>query len=142
MTNPDHSTPGSLPTTRRHFLQHTASALASAAVFSELPASSQVTPAASDTTQPTLPAIQLGPHQVTRLIIGGNPIYGYSHFNKILSQYQTAWHTPERVVDLLQHAERSGINAWQNSYAERTLADLERYRGAGGKMKWLCLGKP
>jgi len=89
-----------------------------------------------------LPTIDLGKHKVTRLILGGNPIYGFSHFNRLLSQYQTAWHTPERVLDLLRHAEKSGINAWQNSYAERTLADLDRYRAQGGKMHWLCLGKP
>ena len=89
-----------------------------------------------------LTTIQLGPHQVTRLIIGGNPIYGYSHFNRILGQYQTTWHTPERVVELLKHCEATGLNTWQNSYAERTLADLDRYRGAGGSLHWLCLGKP
>jgi len=89
-----------------------------------------------------LPTIKLGTHDVARLIIGGNPIYGYSHFNKILSQYQTTWHTPERVVELLLAAEANGINTWQNSYAERTLPDLERYPQAGGKMHWLCLGKP
>jgi hypothetical protein len=84
----------------------------------------------------------LGRHEVTRLIIGGNPIYGYSHFNRILSQYMTAWHTPERVVELLKHCEANGINTWQNSYAQRTLSDLDRYREAGGQMNWLCLGKP
>ncbi len=89
-----------------------------------------------------LPTIKLGTHDVTRLIIGGNPIYGYSHFNKLLSQHQTAWHTPERVVELLQRCEECGINTWQNSYAERTLQDLDRFRAAGGKMHWLCLGKP
>jgi hypothetical protein len=88
-----------------------------------------------------LPTIKLGQHDVTRLIIGGNPIYGYSHFNKMLSQHQTAWHTPERVVELLQHTQKVGINTWQNSYAERTLDDLERFRAAGGKLNWLCLGK-
>jgi hypothetical protein len=46
------------------------------------------------------------------------------------------------VVKLLQHAEVQGINTWQNSYATRTLADLDQYRAAGGKMHWLCLGKP
>src|SRR4051794_12665973 len=55
--------------------------------------------------KPLLPTIKLGKHEVTRLILGGNPIYGYSHFNKLLSQYQTAWHTPERVQELLHHAE-------------------------------------
>jgi hypothetical protein len=91
---------------------------------------------------PLLPTIKLGPHAVTRLIIGGNPIYGYSHFNKMLSQHQIAWHTPDRVVDLLKRCEEAGINTWQNSFAERTLEDLERFRTAGGKLNWLCLGKP
>lgn len=91
---------------------------------------------------PLLPTIQLGKHAVTRLIVGGNPVYGYSHFNKLLSQHQSDWHTPERVVELIQRCERAGINAWQNSYAPRTLADVDRVREAGCKVHWLCLGKP
>ena len=124
------------PTSRRKFLQETVGLAAGATVL----AAAQSTRAGA--AEPILPTVKLGPHEVTRLIIGGNPIYGYSHFNKILSQYQTAWHTPERVVELIKHAESKGINTWQNSYAERTLSDLDRYREAGGKMHWLCLGKP
>jgi len=133
--------PGPVITTRRQFLRRTAGAVATAAAFSELPSPAPARDATA-ATKANLPTIRLGSRQVTRLIIGGNPIYGYSHFNKILSQYQTAWHTPERVVELLLHAEANGINTWQSSYAERTVADLERYRAAGGKMNWLCLGKP
>jgi hypothetical protein len=125
--------------TRRHFLQRTAGLAAGAAVFGEISAQSGETTVAK---AKFLPAIKLGEHEVSRLIIGGNPIYGYSHFNRILSQYQTLWHTPERVIELLHQAENNGINTWQNSYAERTLSDLEKYRSAGGKMHWLCLGKP
>ena len=124
-----------LPTTRRKFLQQTVGAAAGAAVLSPMAQAATVA-------EPLLPTIKLGKHDVTRLIIGGNPIYGYSHFNRILSQYQTAWHTPERVVELLKHCEARGINTWQNSFAERTLSDLERFRAAGGKMNWLLLGKP
>ena len=127
------------PTTRRHFLQQAASVAAGAAVFSELNPQAL---AGASADPPRLPVIKLGKHEVTRLILGGNPIYGFSHFNHLLSQYQTDWHTPERVFELLQHAEGQGINTWQNSYAERTLADLARYRSAGGKMQWLCLSKP
>ena len=29
-----------------------------------------------------------------------------------------------------------------NFYAERTLSDLDRFRAEGGRMHWLCLGKP
>jgi hypothetical protein len=79
---------------------------------------------------------------VTRLIVGGNPIYGYSHHNRLFSQHLTDWHTPDRVLELLRRCEQCGINTWQNSYAERTLSDLDRYRSDGGSMHWLCLGKP
>jgi hypothetical protein len=122
------------PHNRRQFLQRTTGLAAGAAMLG--PSAAQ---AAND---PLLPTIKLGEHQVTRLIIGGNPIYGYSHFNRLLSQHQIAWHTPERVVNLLKHCEANGLNTWQNSYAERTLSDLDRFRDAGGKMHWLCLGKP
>jgi len=121
---------------RRDFLQQSAGA---AAGFALAPDSGET---AQQKSQPALPTIRLGTHQVTRLIIGGNPIYGYSHFNRLLGQHQTASHTPERVVELLRRCEQAGINTWQNSYAERTLQDLDRHRKAGGKLQWLCLGKP
>jgi hypothetical protein len=127
--------------TRRDFLQKTAStaALAGLASAAGAPAASAAQP------QPkpqSLPTIRLGTHKVSRLIIGGNPIYGYSHFNRLLSRHMTEWHTPQRVVELLRRCEQAGINTWQNSYAEQTLQDLDRYRKAGGTMHWLCLGKP
>src|SRR5262249_4852703 len=126
-------------TTRRQFLHRTAGLVAGSAVFSELPQKAAENHVLADK---SLPTIKLGPHEVTRLVIGGNPVYGYSPFNSILSHHQTEWHTPERVSKLILHAESQGINTWQNSYAERTLSDLDNYRAAGGKMHWLCLGKP
>jgi hypothetical protein len=124
-------------TTRRDFLHQTAGLAAALGAVGATTAADPTTK-----TETTLPTIKLGTHSVTRLIIGGNPVYGYSHFNKLLSQHMTEWHTPERVVALMKRCEQAGINTWQNSYAERTLKDLERYRDQGGKMNWLCLGKP
>ncbi len=128
--------PSPIPSSRRDFLQQAAGITAGmAALTTNARASDQ--PSA-----PPLPTIRLGPHEVTRLIIGGNPVYGYSHFNKLFSQHLTAWHTPERVLELLRRCEQAGINTFQNSYAERTLSDVDRYRSEGGTMHWLCLGKP
>jgi hypothetical protein len=123
-------------TTRREFL-HQAAGLA--ALSTAVPAAGAREDVKPD---PLLPTVNLGRHSITRLIIGGNPIYGYSHFNKLLSQHQTDFHTPERVLTLLKRCDQAGLNCWQNSYAERTLQDLDRYRAAGGSMHWLCLGKP
>jgi hypothetical protein len=120
---------------RRSFLKQAAIAASSMAALAPVADAGEASPS-------LLPTIKLGPHNVTRLILGGNPIYGYSHFNRLLSQHQTDWHTPQRVAELLKRTEQAGINTWQNSYAERTLQDLDRYREAGGKMHWLCLGKP
>lgn len=89
-----------------------------------------------------LPTIPLGPHRVTRLILGGNPIYGHSHFNRLYSQHLIDYHTPERVVSLVRHAVRCGINTWQNSFTERTVSDVLRCREEGIQFHWLLLGKP
>ncbi len=86
-----------------------------------------------------LPKISFCEHQISRLLIGDNPIYGYSHFNQLLSQHQQAYHTPERVVATLKRAEDVGINGWQNSLTERSLSDLMTYRAEGGTMHWFCL---
>lgn len=120
-------------TTRREFLAQSAAVAGAAAL---------VGTSKADTPSPNLlPTVKLGSHEVTRLILGGNPVYGYSHFNKLFSQTMTAWHTPERVVELLKKCEAAGINTWQNSFADRTLQDVDRVRDAGVKFNWLLLGK-
>ena len=127
------------PSSRREFLKNSAGLAAGAAAIR---LASRDTPAAASPPDPMLPTVRLGPHEVTRLILGGNPIYGFSHFNKLLDEHLKSWHTPERVVELLKHCEAKGLNTFQNSYRERTLSDLEKFRAAGGKMHWLCLGNP
>jgi hypothetical protein len=105
---------------RRDFLHQTAGiATAIVTMSPSVQAADGPAPASS-----LLPTIQLGPHRVTRLIIGGNPVYGYSHFNKHFDRHMTAWHTPERVMELLKRCEECGLNTFQNSYSQRTLADL------------------
>jgi hypothetical protein len=136
MHDPESPVAPAAPSDRRSFIQQAAGLATGVAALA--PAAEADPPAAVPA---TLPSIRLGRHQVSRLIIGGNPIYGHSHFNRLLSRHLTDWHTPQRVLELLRRCEQVGITAWQNSYAERTLEDLDRYRQAGGRMHWLCLGK-
>jgi hypothetical protein len=63
-----------------------------------------------------LPTVQLGTHLITRMIVGGNPIYGYSHFNRQYDQHMREWFTDERVVKLLSDCEKAGINTWQANF--------------------------
>ena len=127
---------------RRGFFQRVAGMTAGLALTATASPDTQAAGAEAPTSAPPLPTVALGPHKVTRLIIGGNPIYGHSHFNQLYSQHLTDYHTPERVVELLRACEAAGINTWQNSYAERTLEDVELVRREGIHFQWLCLGKP
>lgn len=113
---------------RRRFLQSAAGLAGMNALGSSAPAA----PA-------TLPTIKLGKYQVSRLIIGANPIYGFSHFNRIYDKVMQDWYTPERVCSVLGQCEQNGINTWQLSYRERSISDLKRYRSEGGKIQWMLL---
>src|SRR5207245_4377587 len=95
--------PSSSSRTRRDFLHQAAGLATGMAALGGSAGAADKEAAAVD----LLPAVKLGPHTITQLIIGGNPVYGYSHFNKLLSQSMINWHTPERVVELLQRAEKA-----------------------------------
>jgi hypothetical protein len=89
-----------------------------------------------------LPTVALGGSRVTRLIAGGNPLYGYSHFNEQYSRHMLEWFTDERVVEFLLACEAAGINAWQSSYHERVPRQFPKVREAGCRMQWICLAAP
>jgi len=86
-----------------------------------------------------LPTIMLGPHRVSRLIVGANPIYGYSHFNRQYSQHMQEWYTDERVVKLLVDCEKAGINTWQYSFNYDQKRQIPKIRAAGCNMQFICL---
>jgi hypothetical protein len=124
---------------RRGFIGK-ATALAAFAASENAAAGTVVSPA--DSLENLLPTVSLGSNRVTRLILGGNPVYGHSHFNRLYSQHLVDYHTPERVVELLRACAANGINTWQNSYSPRTVEDVERCRQAGIPFHWFLLGKP
>jgi hypothetical protein len=104
--------------------------------FLQAPAALAAAPAAP---APLLPTIRLGKHQVTRLILGANPFYGFSHFNRLLDQHMLEWCTPENVWKTVRACEDNGINTWQLSDAKRGLEDIRGYREQGGKIQWILL---
>jgi hypothetical protein len=76
---------------------------------------------------------------ITRLIIGSNPFYGYSHFNRTLDALMREFYTQEKKLEVLKNAEQNGINTWQVHYNDQPLADYLRYREEGGKMHLVLL---
>jgi hypothetical protein len=88
---------------------------------------------------PLLPTVKFGKAEITRLIIGSNPFYGYSHFNRILDAHMREFYTQEKKIEILKNAERNGIGTWQLHYNDQPLADFLRYREEGGKMNLVLL---
>ncbi len=86
-----------------------------------------------------LPTVSLGPHRITRLIVGSNPMYGYSHFNRLYDQHMLEWFTDERIVKLLLDCEKAGINTWQASFNYNMKRQFPKIRGAGCKIQFICL---
>lgn len=88
-----------------------------------------------------LPQVQLGRStvSVTRLISGGNPLCGNSHFSDKMSAEMGEYFTPAQVVAYLQHVQRSGINTLQaRGDYHRVLHWLELFRRAGGNLQWIA----
>jgi hypothetical protein len=86
-----------------------------------------------------IPTVALGNHRVTRLILGGNPIRGFSHSVQKLSDLMREYFTVPRITDLIMHAEEEGINTFQMSYDPKIAAALNAARERGSNMQWICL---
>ena len=88
---------------------------------------------------PQLPSVPLGPHQVTRLIVGGNPFCGNSHFSAAMSREMAEYYTAERVVDVLARCQTAGINTVQaRGDYHRVLYWIELFRRQGGTLYWIA----
>lgn len=88
---------------------------------------------------PTLPTIDLGPYKITRLIIGGNPLCGNSHFSPQMDQEMRDYYTAEQVVQVLHRAQAAGINTIQaRGDYHRILYWLELFRREGGQLHWIA----
>ncbi len=99
-------------------------------------------PAARANAASMLPTVPLGPQQATQLIAGGNPLYGYSHFNRLFDNLMRDYFTDDQVVSYLQQCEKAGINTWQSNYGPGAQRQMPRIRDAGCTMHWICLADP
>jgi len=90
-------------------------------------------------TVPPIPTVTFGKAQITRLILGSNPFYGYSHFNRTMDACMREYYTQDRRLEVLHAAERNGITTWQVHYDTQSMADFARYRAEGGKMHVILL---
>ena len=85
-----------------------------------------------------LPSIQLGPHRVSRLVAGANPLSGYSYQGAHATNCMNEYFTLERRVEYLQRCEQLGITAHQfSTYTDCEYIQVAKDRGV--QMKFWAL---
>jgi hypothetical protein len=87
---------------------------------------------------PGVPLVPFGPHRISRLIVGGNPVSGNSHVSPALDVEMRDYFTAARVQSLLSGCERAGINTWQSRGDRYILRMLNEHRLAGGRLQWIA----
>jgi hypothetical protein len=120
-----------MPTTRRNFLESTAALAAGLAGAASVP---NVLGQAAAPAGGPMPMVKFGKVQISRLIVGANPLLGFGHYNNILGTVMKEWYTAAKVVDVLQQCQKAGINAFNYVHMGRAQADWERYLSEGGRM--------
>jgi hypothetical protein len=85
-----------------------------------------------------LPTIRLGNHDVTRLICGGNPISGISHYSSEMDRDMLYYYTMPRLQELLDECWRQGINTVQTRGDRHTMRMYLEHRENGGRMQWIA----
>jgi hypothetical protein len=126
-------------TSRREFLKGLSLGVAGTVTAGGRLCRGKETSAISSGSAGPLPTIRLGEHQVTRLVVGANPISGYSYLGEAMDREMREYFTRERVLELLSNCEHAGINAHQFHDPGLMTGIIRTLRERGSKLKFICL---
>ncbi len=82
--------------------------------------------------------VHLGPVEVSRLTIGGNPFSGFSHQGGERDRQMKSYYTSERIKQALRKAEAAGINTLFGRADNHVMRLLAEYWGEGGTIQWFA----
>ena len=121
--------------TRRGFLRETA-ILGAAAAALRL---SDNAATADEKHHAPLPTIRLGKLEVSRLILGSNPFFGYAHQSGSLGQQMIEYYTDERIMQVMDDAAALGITTVTAPPEVRWIDLYQKYLDKGGKLRiWIA----
>lgn len=85
-----------------------------------------------------LPAVVWNGHRITRLVLGHNPLKGWSHASAALDQEMREHHLDDRAaLELLGRAEACGITTLQFG-GERPEWAIREHARRGGSLQWIA----
>lgn len=85
-----------------------------------------------------LPSTEFFGHSLSRLICGGNPLSGYSHFSAELDREMIEYYTMPNLQALLDECWQQGINTFQSRGDRHQMRMYLEHQQNGGKMKWIA----
>jgi len=86
-----------------------------------------------------LPRVRFGEHEITRLIVGGNPFVFNSHFREEMNREMAEYYSPEQIVRTLHRCQEVGINTIQaRGDYHRIFHYLELFRREGGQLNFIA----
>jgi len=93
----------------------------------------------AEQTHTTLPTVRWGKYEISRVLVGHNPIKGQSHFSRDLDREMQEYFGDDNVhgKELLRRAEQSGITTCQMG-GPPIEALLKSFYAEGGKMQWIA----
>jgi hypothetical protein len=81
-----------------------------------------------------IPKMKFGKVEISRLVLGVNPLYGFAHYNNNFGHAMRDWYTQEKVCEVMHHSNSFGINAFNYVNVERAPQDLACFQAEGGQM--------
>ena len=93
---------------------------------------------------PQVPTMKFGKAEISRLVLGTNPFYGFSHFNGNLDHAMRQWYTPDKICEVMRRCTQYGINAFNYVNLGRSSQDMQKFLDEGGQFHLIAqiLGDP
>jgi hypothetical protein len=126
-------------TSRREFLRSAVAGGAALAGASSLIAPSPATASPAPRAEP-LPTVTIAGVTIPRMIVGCNPIGGWSHMCRNMTLAMTDYFTLERTVGFIQDCEKAGLDVWLTYWDKKPLDALKQLWAKGSRVRPYFLG--
>jgi hypothetical protein len=85
-----------------------------------------------------LPTVELFGRPVSRLVCGGNPLSGFSHFTAQMDWDMIEYYTMPNIQTLFAECLKHGINTFQSRGDRHQMRAYLEHRLAGGQIQWIA----
>jgi len=87
----------------------------------------------------SFPTTTIGGLQISRLIIGSNPFFGFSHYSQARDEWLRQYFTDDRIYEVMAYCAEQGLNGFVSGYYDRVRPILDRVeRSTGVHINWFA----